>query len=37
MIFGSHHMGNLGLETVNIQAHDVTLPRRQRELAALTE
>lgn len=37
MILGSYHMGNPGLDTVNIQADDVRLPKRQRELAALAE
>jgi hypothetical protein len=37
MILGSYHMGNPGLDTVNIEADDVTLPKRQRELAALAE
>lgn len=37
MILGSYHMGNPGLDTVNIEADDVTLPKRQLELAVLAE
>jgi len=37
MILGSYHMGKPGLDQVNVEVDDVTLPKRQRELAALTE
>ena len=37
MILGSYHMDSPGLDQVNVAVDDVTLPKRQRELAALTE
>ena len=37
MILGSYHMGNPGLDQVNVEVDDVTAPKRQRELAVLTE
>ena len=37
MILGSYHMDSPGLDQVNVQVDDVTLPKRQREIAALVE
>jgi hypothetical protein len=36
MVLGTFHMANPGRDEVNVQVDDVTSPRRQRELAALT-
>lgn len=35
LILGSYHMGNPGLDAVNIEADDVLTPRRQAEIAAV--
>jgi len=35
MILGMYHMSNPGLDAVNLDADDVLLPRRQREIAEL--
>lgn len=32
MVLGTYHMGNPGLDVHNVQAEDVTTPRRQKEL-----
>jgi hypothetical protein len=37
MILGTYHMGNPGLDGRNLEADDVLLPRRQREIAELIE
>lgn len=37
MILGTYHMGNPGLDGRNLDADDVLLPRRQREIAELIE
>lgn len=36
MVLGVYHFGNPGLDVVNAEAEDPTSPRRQRELAALS-
>lgn len=35
MILGAYHMGNPGQDLANVEADDVTQPRRQREIAAV--
>lgn len=37
MVLGTYHMGNPGLDVVNMKADDVLVPERQRELGALAE
>lgn len=37
MVLGTYHMGNPGLDVVNMEAEDVTSQRRQVELEALAE
>jgi hypothetical protein len=37
MILGMYHMSNPGLDAVNIEADDVLLPRRQREIRELVD
>ena len=37
LILGSYHMGNPGLDAVNVQADDVLTPRRQAEIAELNQ
>ena len=37
MILGTYHMSNPGADVVNVRADDVTSPRRQAELEALTD
>lgn len=37
MILGTYHMNNPGLDARNLEADDVLLPRRQREIAELIE
>lgn len=37
MVIGTYHMGNPGLDVVNVEADDVTSARRQRELESLAE
>jgi hypothetical protein len=37
MILGTYHMANPGLDGKNLDADDVLLPRRQREIAELLE
>ena len=36
LVIGTYHMGNPGLDVVNMEAEDVTSARRQAELASLT-
>jgi hypothetical protein len=35
MILGTYHMGNPGMDAINIEADDVLSPRRQKEIAQL--
>src|SRR6516162_7700352 len=37
MVLGTYHMANPGRDVYNMQADDVRAPKRQRELAELTE
>lgn len=37
MVLGTYHMANPGRDVVNIEADDVTHPRRQAEIAAVTD
>ena len=37
MVLGTYHMGNTGRDIGNVRADDVTAPRRQRELQAVTD
>lgn len=37
MVLGTYHFANPGHDKVNVKVDDVTVPRRQRELAALAE
>ena len=37
MVLGTYHMGNPGQDLANMEADDVTQPRRQAELAAVTD
>lgn len=37
MILGTYHMANPGFDAVNIEADDVLSPRRQKEIAEVTE
>ena len=37
MVLGTYHMGNPGKDLANVAADDVTSPKRQREIAAVTE
>src|SRR5260221_8051074 len=32
LVLGSYHMGNPGLDAFNMQADDVTVPKRQKEI-----
>lgn len=36
MVLGTYHMGNPGRDLANLKADDVTQPKRQREIAAVT-
>lgn len=37
MVLGTYHMGNPGRDLANVEADDVTRPRRQRELQAVAD
>ena len=37
LVLGTYHMGNPGLDAFNMQADDVTLPKRQSEIAAFVD
>jgi Family of unknown function (DUF5694) len=37
MILGTYHMDSPGLDVINLEVDDVTKPRRQKELAVLTD
>lgn len=37
MVLGTYHFDNPGRDRINVKADDVTVPRRQRELAALAD